>query len=193
MKTIKNPKFQRMAVLSSMILAVAMTRLLMIPIPNFAPIGAMALFGAAYFQRQWLGLLVPLAALLLTDFLLEAMTGYGFYSGMLFVYGSFVLIWAIGLRLRHSLSVKSLALAVLSSSVLFFLISNFGAWLGSPYYPQNLSGLAAAYAAGLAFFQGNAIGSPFLNTLAGNLFFSALLFGSFEWVSRSFPALRQTA
>ncbi len=193
MKTIKNPKFQRMAVLSGMILAVALTRLLMIPIPNFAPIGAMALFGAAYFQRQWLGLLVPLAALLLTDFLLEAMTGYGFYSGMFFVYGSFVLIWVIGLRLRHSLSVKSLALAAVSSSVLFFLISNFGAWLGSPYYPQNLSGLAAAYAAGLAFFQGNAIGSPFLNTLAGNLFFSALLFGSFEWVSRSFPALRQTA
>ena len=193
MKTINNPKFQRMAVLSSMILAVAMTRLLMIPIPNFAPIGAMALFGAAYFQRKWLGLLVPLAALLLTDFLLEMMTGYGFYSGMVFVYGSFVLIWAIGLKLRHSLSVQSLTLAALSSSVLFFLVSNFGAWLGSPYYPQDLSGLMVAYAAGLAFFQGNAIGSPFLNTLAGNIFFSALLFGSFEWLSRSFPSLRQAA
>lgn len=193
MKTINNPKFQRMAVLSSMILAVAMTRLLMIPIPNFAPIGAMALFGAAYFQRKSLGLLVPLAALLLTDFLLEVMTGYGFYSGMVFVYGSFVLIWAIGLKLRHSISVQSLALAALSSSVLFFLVSNFGAWLGSPYYPQDLSGLMAAYAAGLAFFQGNAIGSPFLNTLAGNIFFSALLFGSFEWLSRSFPSLRQAA
>ncbi len=188
MTTKSNP--HRLAVLSGMILAVAATRLLMIPIPNFAPIGALALFGAAYFQRPAMGLIVPLAALLLTDIILEAMTGYGFYSGMLYVYGAFVLIWALGLKLRNKVSVKSVTLAAIASSVLFFLVSNFGAWLGSPFYPQNLTGLMESYAAGLAFFRGEAIGSPFLNTLAGNFFFSGVLFASFEWAGRTFPALR---
>ena len=39
--------------------------------PNFGPVGAMALFGAAVFARKGMALLVPFAALYLTDLALK--------------------------------------------------------------------------------------------------------------------------
>ena len=60
--------------LTALIVIAALTRLLPHP-PNFSPIEAMALFGGAYFaSRKW-ALLVPLAALLLSDLALGAMRG----------------------------------------------------------------------------------------------------------------------
>jgi hypothetical protein len=47
-------------------------------------------------------------------------------------------------------------------------------------YPHTAGGLWTCYAAGLPFFQ---------NTLAGDLVYTALLFGIFEWSARRFPAL----
>ena len=69
--------------------------------------------------------------------------------------------------------------------MLFFLVTNFGAWIGSPMYPQTAGGLAAAYIAGVPFFQW---------TVLSTLFYSALLFGGFALLRRQVPALRaQTA
>ena len=65
--------------------------------------------------------------------------------------------------------------------LLFFVVTNFGAWLGSPAYPQTLAGLVAAYVAGVPFFQW---------TVLGTLFYSALLFGGFELLRNRNPALR---
>ena len=48
-------------------------------------------------------------------------------------------------------------------------------------YPLTLSGLAACYVAAVPFFQ---------NTLAGDLFYSGLLFGGFALLERAVPALR---
>ena len=73
----------------------------------------------------------------------------------------------------------------LAGSVLFFLVTNFGTWLGGSMYPQDASGLLAAYVAGIPFFQW---------TVAGTLFYAALLFGGFELLRRRNPALHaQTA
>jgi hypothetical protein len=73
----------------------------------------------------------------------------------------------------------------LLGSVLFFLVTNFGTWLGSSMYPQTGAGLMAAYVAGLPFFQW---------TVLGTLFYSTLLFGSFAWLRTRSPALvAQTA
>jgi len=66
----------RALTLVAMILAAAATRI--IPHPwNFTAVGAMCLFGGAYFQRRWMALLVPMAALFLSDIVLAA-TLYGF-------------------------------------------------------------------------------------------------------------------
>ena len=78
-KNLINPKF---LTLTLMILAAAFTRL--IPhYPNFTAVGAIALFGGAYFSKKYLAFIVPIVALLISDLFL------GFYSGMWVVYFSF--------------------------------------------------------------------------------------------------------
>ena len=72
--------------------------------------------------------------------------------------------------------------AAIVSSVLFFAITNFGVWLFSGFYPRTLAGLEACYVAAIPFFQ---------NTIAGDLFFSGLLFGGFALVERLVPAIRE--
>jgi hypothetical protein len=146
--------------------------------PNFTPIGAMALFSGAYLIRRGLAFAVPLAAMLLSDAVL------GFHSGMPFVYGSvalIVLIGWLGLRRVSSLSVVAAALV---SSVLFFVVTNFGTWAVSGMYPLTLAGLAACYIAAIPFFQ---------NTVVGDLFYSGVLFGGFALLERAIPAIRRGA
>jgi hypothetical protein len=56
----------RSTVLTAMVVAAAAIRLMPHP-PNFTPIAAMALFGGAQFADKRAALLVPLAAMLLSD------------------------------------------------------------------------------------------------------------------------------
>jgi len=169
----------RTATLVSLILLTALSRLLP-HLPNFTPIAALALFGACRFERKSLGLIVPLAAMLLSDLLI------GFHATMAAVYASFAATWVIGLVLLRRPTVGRIATASVLSSVLFFLVTNFAVWYGDTFYPQNLQGLIACYTAGLAFYNGQ---SFFLNGLFGDLFFNGLLFGAFALLQRRFPAL----
>jgi hypothetical protein len=162
-----------LAILSAILVAAAL-RIVPHP-PNFTPIGAMALFGGAYFGRRALAFAAPLGALLFSDAII------GFHSGMPFVYASLALIVLIGWAVRVRMTPIRIATAAVLSSVLFFTITNFGVWLSSGMYPRTLSGLAACYVAAIPFFQ---------NTLAGDLFFTALLFGGFALIVRRVPLLR---
>ncbi len=162
-----------LAILSAILVAAAL-RLVPHP-PNFTPIGAMALFGGAYCGRRALAFAAPLGALLLSDAII------GFHSGMPFVYASVALIVLIGWAVRARMTPLRIGAAAVLSSVLFFAVTNFGVWLSSGMYPQTISGLAACYVAAIPFFQ---------NTLAGDLIFTALLFGGFALVERRVPLLR---
>ncbi|GAB3901620.1 hypothetical protein GCM10028803_26610 [Larkinella knui] len=166
--------------LAAIILVTALSRLLPHPY-NFTPIAGLALFGAATFDRKWLGLLIPLTAMLLSDLFI------GFHSGMGAVYGSFTLIWALGLVMLRKITVGRVAAASLLSSTLFFLVTNFAVWYGSIFYPQTPQGLLASYAAGLAFYNGQ---SFFLNAVLGDLTFSTVLFGAYYLLQRQFPVLK---
>ena len=130
---------------------------------NFAPIGAMALFGGAVLPGVW-AFAVPLAALVLSDAVL------GFYPGWVWVYGSFALIVLIGTALRRRRRVLRVAGAALASSVLFFVVTNFGEWLG-PLYPHTLAGLRADYLAAIPFFR---------NTALSDLVYTLAFFGIYE-------------
>lgn len=143
--------------------------------PNFAPIGAMALFSGAQLGRRPLAFVAPLGAMLLSDAVI------GFHSGLPFVYGSVALIVLLGWFALARVSVLRLAGAAVASSVLFFLITNLGTWLLSGIYPLTASGLAACYVAAVPFFQ---------NTVAGDLFYTGLLFGGFTLLERAVPMLR---
>ena len=159
------------------ILAAAAMRVLPHP-PNFSPIAAMALFGGAYLPKRALAFVAPFGALILSDLLLG-----GFYPGMNFVYLSFGLTVLIGWAVGKRKTALTIAGAAIASSVLFFVLTNFGMWLFSGFYPRTWEGLAACYVAAIPFFQ---------NTVAGDLFFSALLFGGFALAERAVPSLRET-
>jgi uncharacterized protein DUF6580 len=164
----------RLLAIVTAIIGAAALRLVPHP-PNFAPIAAMALFSGAQLGRRPLAFVAPLGAMLLSDAVL------GFHSGMIFVYASVALIVLLGWFALSRVSVLGLAGAAIASSILFFAITNFGVWLKGIYYPQTLSGLAACYAAAIPFFQ---------NTVAGDLFYSGVLFGGFALVERAVPMLR---
>lgn len=154
----------------------AASRLLPHP-PNFTPIGALALFAGAYADRRsaWT---VPLAALLISDAFL------GFYNPLLmaFVYGGFVVGGLLGHRfLREHRSAARIGALAITNSVIFFVLSNFGVWVGG-MYPHTWEGLARCYVMAIPFFR---------NTLLGDLFYTAALFGLYE-AARTWVARRQT-
>ncbi|HLW59184.1 MAG TPA: DUF6580 family putative transport protein [bacterium] len=130
---------------------------------NFAPIGAMALFGGALLPGAW-AFAVPLAALVLSDLVL------GFYAGWMWVYGSFALIVLIGTALRRRRTTLRIAGAAVGSSILFFVITNLGEWFG-PLYPHTLAGLGADFAAAIPFFR---------NTALSDLAYVLAFFGIYE-------------
>ncbi|MEL7121133.1 MAG: DUF6580 family putative transport protein [Bacteroidota bacterium] len=179
----------RTGVLSALVLLIALSRLLPHP-PNFTPVGAMALFGAAYFHRKSLAFVIPFLAMWISDLLLNNMlyrqlypefyNGFSWF-GSIWVYASFALIVIIGFVFLKKVNLPRLLGASLSASTLFFLITNFGVWMSSVTLPKTFEGLMTAYTLGIPFFW---------NTLIGDLFFTALLFGSFELVRRNVPTLQ---
>lgn len=164
----------RFLVLICVILAAAASRLIPHP-PNMTSLTAVALFGGAYFSDKRLAFLVPLTALFLSDLVL------GFYQHMEVVYLSFALIVGIGLWLQKHRTALPIAGAAMASSVLFFVVTNFGVWAFEPLYPKTLEGLVACYVAAIPFFQ---------NTLIGDLFFTAVMFAGFALLEKLLPILR---
>lgn len=177
----------RFGIISMIVLLAALSRL--IPHPaNFAPIGGMALFGAAYYSKRYWAYLIPVISMWFSDLILNNLV-YGqyfdhfvwFYSGSIFTYGAFALIVLLGTFTLKRVKVGNLAISALSASAIFFLVSNFGVWLSSGMYPHTFGGLQTCYIAGLPFFK---------NTILGDLFYSGVLFGAFELLQYRFPALR---
>ena len=165
----------RLLTLFCAIAAAAALRLIPHP-PNFTPVGAMALFSGAYLGRRGIAFVAPLGAMLLGDAVL------GFYSGVWVTYLAVALVVIVGMLALSRQTAVRVAAAAFVSAILFFLVSNFGTWALSGMYPHSLSGLWTCYVAAVPFFQ---------NTLAGDLFYSGLLFGGFALLQRSVPALRQ--
>lgn len=171
-------------VVVSLILVAAFSRL--VPHwPNFTAVAAIALFGGARFSQKILAFLVPLAALFLTDLIL------GLHNTMIPVYIAFSVTVLLGMTLRKKQTVLNVTMTAIAASILFFLVTNFGAWLGMPFYTKDITGLLQAYTAGLAFFNDGNMGvSPFINNLLGDLFFTYVLFGAYALASRRIPALK---
>lgn len=163
----------RFWLLTIMVLAAAFTRLIPHP-PNFTAIGAVALFGGAYFTEKKFAFIVTIIAMLLTDLII------GFHNGMLSVYLSFVIIVGVGIVLSRNIKFKNVVAASLFSSILFFILTNFQMWVLSPLYAKNIGGLGACYIAAIPFFH---------YTVLSDLFFVGILFGSFAVLQNKLPVL----
>ena len=136
---------------------------------NFAPIGALGLFSGAYApgRRTWL---YPLAALTVY---VVALGGYHWLV-LSSVYVGFAVPALIGsCWLRGRVRARRVGASALATSVLFFLISNLGSW--TAFGIARGQSLAHHYVLGIPFFW---------NTLAGDMFFSAVLFGGYAVVAK---------
>jgi hypothetical protein len=138
-------------------------------LPNFAPIGAMALFGGAYMSKRQ-ALTLPILAMILSDFVI----GFDSLPIRLAVYGSFLLIVIMGMFLKNRVCAKNTILFSLGSSILFFVITNFAVWAFGGLYPHSFTGLTECYFLAIPFFR---------NTLFGDLFYSGAFFGGYELIS----------
>ena len=152
--------------------------------PNFTPIAAMALFAGTYFDRKQFAFAIPVAAMFISDLII------GLHANMPAVYLSFAITVVLGMAIRKKVTVGSVLMASIGSAVIFFLITNFSAWLAMSFYPKNFMGLMECYVAGLVFFRDTTNGfSFFLNDVLGTTFFSAAFYGAFYLVQMRFPVL----
>lgn len=124
---------------------------------NFIPIGAIVIY-ASKNRGIKLAALLALAAMLISDIYI------GFSRVTPYVYAGF-LIYALAGRII-SKKLVSYPVASVTGSIGFFVISNFGVWLG-PWYQHNLSGLIKCYTLALPFFR---------NTLLGDLTYTFAIF-----------------
>lgn len=148
-------KKQDLIVLSSIILVLIAMRSIF-NIPNFNPIGAIALMGGILFHKKTTAFLVTIGALFLGDVILGLSSpiymDYMFSTTFLFVYVAFLLMILLGTALKNRASLMTISLGSVVSAILFFLITNAGSWLALNY-DRSLSGLMSAYNAGIPFFR----------------------------------------
>ena len=135
-------------------------------LPNFTPVGASALFGGAYLPKKW-ALVMPMLIMVVSDLVI----GFDGFFSRAYVYGSFLLIGVLGLWLRNRRSFTNIVLVTFSSSVLFFVVTNFGVWAHSTMYEKSLNGLMQSYLMGLPYFR---------NTLLGDFFYTGVFFGFYS-------------
>lgn len=147
---------------------------------NFASLGAISLFSGVMFKNKPYAIALPLLALLVSDIFLELTKGIGFYGvSQYFVYGSMLLIVLFG-KLMKRVNMFNVFGFSIASSVIFFLVTNFGTWFAGFFpsaavpamYPMTLSGLITCMEMGIPFYK---------NTLVSDVLFSGVLFGAFAF------------
>ena len=151
-------KFQKLVLI--LIIFGIVSRIIPHP-PNFSPVTAIALFGGLNFSNKKIAFIIPLLILIISDFFL------GFSLINLIVYISFILVVFIGTRIKK-ITIQN----ILLSSLIFFLVSNFGVWVIG--YPMTLDGLILCYTMAIPFFG---------YSIAGDLFFGYLFRFSFSKIS----------
>jgi hypothetical protein len=154
-------------------------------LPNFSPLMAAALCGALYLPG-WIGLIVPLSALLVSDAMLNLHLGEPLLSSqLLWTLPCYLMAVGLGWNLHGKVhGLLPVVGSTLAASVFFYLVTNTGSWLGLARYPQTFSGWAQAMTSGLPGFPPTL--TFFRNSLLGDLLFAAC----FVLLERSVPRQR---
>ena len=150
-----------------LILILSFSRL--IPHPwNFTPVLAMGIFSGFYFKNFILSSFIVICSMFIGDLYL------GFHSTMFFTYISLIIAVALGLFV-NKFKFTEVLFTGLASSVCFFAITNFGAWLTLEMYEKNLTGLLQSYVLAIPFFH---------NTLISTLLYLVVLKLLFNFIVR---------
>ncbi|WP_295673333.1 DUF6580 family putative transport protein [uncultured Mucilaginibacter sp.] len=176
----------RTIVLILMIVAAAAMRLLSFKFPyllsNFTPVGAIALFGGAYFTDKWKAYLAVLLTLFASDILINYLYTSKWvlwYGGSFWVYLTFAVMVFIGSLIKKA-NVGNVAIASLASVAVHWLIIDMP-WLYGSLYPHNLAGYGQSLVAAIPFER---------NMVLGDIVFCAILFGGFELAKSKYAILR---
>jgi hypothetical protein len=159
------------AIAVALIIAGVVLRLLPHP-ANFAPIGAIALFGGAVLPLR-LAWWLPVAAMVVSD------TFLGFHDTIMFTWSGFLLVALFGVALRNVNNWLRVPVGVLGSGIIFYVVSNFGVWASGTLYPTTLQGLVECYVAAIPFFK---------TSLLADFVYASVLFGAYALATRQRPA-----
>jgi hypothetical protein len=143
---------------------------------GFTPVGAALLFFGSRISRKnfW----VPIALLIGSDVFLN----YRVYHlpltwDQMVVWAWYAVPCFLGMLMKNRVKPAYVVAGALSTSVSFFLVSNFAVWLaGYIPYERSLAGLANAYVQAIPFFR---------TGLESDLAFSILFFGCGALVDRA--------
>jgi hypothetical protein len=134
---------------------------------NFTAVGgALLYFGA---RRSWREMLVPMAALMTTDYLLTVFSYH--YSFRMQDYAATWVWYAMAIVLGQILlHAKTTAVRVAAGALLgptsFFLVSNYAVWAAGWGYPRTLGGLGACFAAAVPFYRNDLLSTTIVCGLA---------------------------
>jgi hypothetical protein len=95
-----------------------------------------------------------------------------YHDTLPYTYASLGVSALVGWQLRHNVKPLAVTAAAMLCSIQFFLITNAAVWLEGAY-DRGVYGLWQSYVAGIPFFKG---------TLAGDLFYTAAFFSSYEFL-----------
>lgn len=148
--------------------------------PNFAPMGALALFAVAFYKRKYLALVIPGLAWWLSDLYLNNMIynsadGFTLFTAdQFFSLFALTLIVILGKRLFKKVNAPNVMIGSLSASLIFFVVSNLGVWMQGILYPKTVQGLVECYSMALPFYRG---------TLVSDLIFTGVFFGAMHMMT----------
>ena len=150
-------------------------RLIDRPYMNFSALGALAVLCGAVVRPAWLGIAIVLGCRILTDGIIEAKTGHGFYGSWMFDYAAYLAIFALGRWIQPKHIAAAFGTGLLAGAA-FFLISNLGVWCmpheaGQYLYPRTLAGLIACFVNAVPFVRG---------TFLGDIGFSVVFIGALQ-------------
>lgn len=182
----------RTLILLLMILAITGFRLLVtfnsdeLKFANFSSIGAVALFGGAYFKDHLKAFAFPLLSLFLSDIILSTTIFSKYSSGFLYqgwywTYIAFALMVLAGRLLLKKVNVVNLLASTLTIVLIHWLVSDIGVWYQNSAYTQDLAGFWSCLVKAIPFE---------IRFLEGTVIYGALLFGAFEILKAKYPVLK---
>ncbi|RYY31406.1 MAG: hypothetical protein EOO04_01335 [Chitinophagaceae bacterium] len=154
------------------------------PLTIFTPLGAMSLFGAAYFKDKLTPFLFPLLTLFISDVIVSFTLFSDYrvgllYSGWYWTYSAFILmIIAARVILKH-VNIRTVVLGILSTTVIHWLVTDLGLCIqenkfSGPLYVEKLI-TAIPYE---------------LKFMAGTALYSVILFGGFALLTKKSGAMK---
>ncbi len=149
---------------------------------NFNAVMAAGLFAGAYLGSKRIGILVPLAAMLITDLVI----GVYDWKLMMVIYASLLSAVFIGKYYSKNATLLRYTGSVLGGSLLFFVATNAAVWLfgDGSFYPHTVAGLVQCFTMAIPFYR---------NSLLGDITWSSVLFGSYQLMQLRAPKLARQA